>query len=131
MSKTWLPGILCCYDIPGLPRHILDLESVFGSLRRHQRRISGRKETRPLRTFGPGEIMCLSMDEEGILPWLQSVPTDAYWSQRRQQEEREEPRRWLRRLHRDPARAMTQLDEQFYTVVNEQTRAAPDVPDDS
>lgn len=131
MSKTWLPGILHCYDIPGLPRHILNLEGVFGTLRRHQRRISGRKETTPLRIFGPGEIMLLSMKDEEILPWLQSVPTDVYWSQRRQQEEREEPRRWLRRLHRDPVQAMAQVDEQFYTVVKAQTRASLDAPDDS
>jgi hypothetical protein len=131
MSKTWLPGILHCYDIPGLPRHILELESVFGTLRREQRRTSGRKETTPLRVFGPGEIMLLPLDDEEILPWLQSVPTDVYWSQRRQQEEREEPRRWLRRLHRDPARALAQVDEQFYAIVNAQTRASPDPPDDS
>jgi hypothetical protein len=131
MSKTWLPGILHCYDIPGLPRHILELESVFGTLRREQRRTSGRKETTPLRVFGPGEIMLLPLDDEEILPWLQSVPTDVYWSQRRQQEEREEPRRWLRRLHRDPARALAQVDEQFYAIVNAQTRASPDPPHDS
>ena len=74
MSKTWLPGILHCYDIPGLPRSNLDLESVFGVLRRSQRRISGRKETTPLRTFGPGEMMLLSLDDTEILPLLQSAP---------------------------------------------------------
>ena len=57
MSETWLPGILHCYDIAGLPRHNLKLEGSFGALRRHQRRVSGRKETTPLRVFGPGEIM--------------------------------------------------------------------------
>lgn len=122
MSKTWLPGILHCYDIPGLPRHNLKLEGTFGTLRRHRRRVSGRKETTPLRVFGPGEIMVQVLDEEGILPWLQSVSTEEYWAQRRKQEEREEPLRWLRRLRRDPERAMTQVDEQFYEVVKELSR---------
>ncbi len=122
MSKTWLPGILHCYDIAGLPRHNLRLEGTFGALRRHQRRVSGRKETTPLRVFGPGKIMLQVLDEEEVLPWLQSVSTEEYWNQRRKQEEREEPRRWLGRLRRDPERAMTQVDEQFYEVIKEQLR---------
>jgi hypothetical protein len=131
MSETWLPDILHCYDVPGLPRSNLDLESAFGTLRRDQRRISGCKETTPLRVFGPGEILLLSLDEEEILPLLQSVPVDEYWSQRRLQEEREEPRRWLIRLHRDPAQALDQVDEQFYMVVNAQARTSADAPLDS
>ena len=130
MSKTWLPGILHCYDVPGLPRSNLELESSFGTLRRAQRRISGRKETSLLRVFGPGEVVLLSLQDAEILPLLQSVPPDEYWSQRRRQEEREEPRRWLTRLHRDPAQALAQVDEQFYAVVNAQTGVSSDAPDD-
>jgi hypothetical protein len=126
MSPTWLPGILHCYDIPGLPRHNLELEDVFSTLRRHQRRVSGRQETTPLRIFGPGEIMFLVLEDKEVLPCLQAVPVKVYWSQRRRQEEREEPRRWLRRLRRDPVRALAQLDEQFYEVVKAQIRASPD-----
>lgn len=126
MSQTWLPGILHCYDVPGLPRHNLELEGVFGTLRRHQRRISGRRETTPLRIFGPGEMVFLALEDEEVLPCLQAVPVEVYWSQRRRQEEREEPRRWLRRLRRDPVQAMAQVDEQFYEVVNVRLRAPPD-----
>jgi hypothetical protein len=131
MSETWLPDILHCYDVPGLPRSNLDLESAFGTLRRDQRRISGRKETTPLRVFGPGEISLLALDEEEVLPLLQSVPANEYWSQRRLQEEREEPRRWLTRLHRDPVQALSQVDEQFYMVVNAQAGASDDSLPDS
>jgi hypothetical protein len=128
MSKTWLPDILHCYDIPGLPRSNLDLEGAFGMLRRAQRRNSGRQETSPLRIFGPGEIVLLSLNNEEILPLLRSVPADEYWSQRRRQEEREEPRRWLIRLHRDPARALAQVDEQFYSVVKSLAGVPLDTP---
>lgn len=131
MSKTWLPDILHCYDIPGLPRSNLDLESAFGALRRGQRRTSGRQDTTPLRVFGPGEIVLLSLDDAEILPLLQSVPADEYWAQRRLQEEREEPRRWLTRLHRNPAQALAQVDEQFYRVVNAQVGASSDTPGSS
>ncbi len=129
MAQTWLPDILHCYDVPGLPRSILDLEAIFGELRAQQRRVSGRKETTPLRIFGPGEIMVRILDDDDeILPWLQSVSRQEYQRQRQLQEEREEPRRWLRRLHRDPERALTQLDAQFYAIVKEQTRASPTAP---
>jgi hypothetical protein len=128
MSKTWLPGILHCYDVPGLPRSNLELEGAFGTLRRDQRRTSGRKETSPVRIFGPGEIVLLSLEDEDILPLLQSVPAEVYWSQRRRQEEREEPHRWLTRLHRDPERALAQVDQQFYQVVNAHTGASPNAP---
>jgi hypothetical protein len=131
MSKTWLPGILHCYDIPGLPRSNLDLESIFGTLRREQRRISGRKETSPVRIFGPGQIVLLSLSDKDILPLLQSVPAEVYWSQRRRQEEREEPHRWLTRLHRDPVRALAQVDQQFYQVVNVHAGAFANAPHDS
>jgi hypothetical protein len=130
MSKRWLPGILHCYDVPGLPRSNLDLESTFGMLRRAQRRISGRKETTPIRVFGPGQIVLLSLKDAEILPLLRSVPVDEYWSQRRRQEEREEPRRWLTRLHRDPVQALAQVDEQFYAVVNAQPVGSSDTSDD-
>jgi hypothetical protein len=128
MSDTWLPGILHCYDIAGLPRHNLKLEGSFGALRRHQRRVSGRKETTPLRIFGPGEIMVQVLDEDEILPWLQSVPVEEYWEQRRKQQEREEHRRWLGRLRRDPERALAQVDEQFHQMAVERVETAPDTP---
>ncbi len=125
MNKKWLPGILHCYDVPGLPRHNLDLEALFGRLRRNQRRISGRKETSPLRVFGPGELMFAILKEEDTLACLQRVSEETYWSERRKQEEREEPRRWLRRLRQDPLRAFVQVNQQFYAVANERARASP------
>jgi hypothetical protein len=70
--------------------------------------------------------MFLAIEDEEVLPWLQTVPVEVYWSQRRRQEEREEPRRWLRRLRRDPVRALAQVDEQFYEVVKAQITASPD-----
>ena len=45
--RTWSPDLLNCYDIPGLPADNLRLESFFNKTRNHERRISGRKSTRP------------------------------------------------------------------------------------
>jgi hypothetical protein len=125
MQKNWMPGILQCYDVPGLPRHNLSLEGIFGTLRRAERRVSGRKETSSLRVFGPGELILASLGDDQVLPWLQSVPGETYWAERRKQEEREEPRRWLRRLRQNPVQALAQVDQQFRTVVNEPAGASP------
>jgi hypothetical protein len=122
-SQTWLPGILYCYQIAGLPRSNLELEAVYGTLRQNQRRVSGRQETSPLRLFGAGEAMALIIDTEPeLLAWCQTVAEDrdTFRIQRRLQEESEEQRqRWRYRLHRDPHKAMTQVDEQFYAVLKE------------
>ena len=76
MAAKWLPAILHCYDLPGLPRNNLKLEARFGKLRQHQRRVSGRKETTPLRRLAPGQLLCPTLDESELLSYLQSVPTD-------------------------------------------------------
>jgi hypothetical protein len=122
-SQTWLPGILHCYQIAGLPRSNLALEAVYGTLRENQRRVSGRKETSPLRLFGAGEALALIIEtEQELLEWCQTVAEDqdTYRTQRRLQEESEEQRqRWRYRLHRDPDKAMTRVDEQFYAVLKD------------
>ena len=122
-SQTWLPGILHCYQIAGLPRSNLELEAVYGTLRENQRRVSGRKETSPLRLFGAGEALALIIDtEQELWEWCQAVAEDqdTFRTQRRLQEESEEQRqRWRYRLHRDPDKAMTQVDQQFYAVLKE------------
>ncbi len=122
VAQIWLPGILFCYKIPGLPRHNLELEAIYGTLRDNQRRISGRKDTSPLRLFGAGEAMALLIETEAeLLAWCQTVAQDkeTYRTQRRLHEESEERQRWLRRLHRDPVKAMTQVDQQFYAILKE------------
>ncbi|MBL6983587.1 MAG: hypothetical protein ISR58_20590, partial [Anaerolineales bacterium] len=60
LQRTWSlygPDLLHTYDIPGLPPDNLQIESLFGRLRRHQRRVSGRKSTRPLREFGHYQVL--------------------------------------------------------------------------
>jgi len=79
----------------------------------------------PIVHFHQPDAPKLKSNNVEILPWLQSVSAEEYWTQRRKQAEREEPRRWLRRLRRDPERAMTQVDEQFYQVVTELLRQRP------
>lgn len=96
------PDLLHCYDISGLPPDNLQLESLFGRLRSHQRRISGRKSTRELRDFGQFQVLFLAEGEEDLLQQLRQVPLVEYRARRRRLAEAEAPRQLLHRLHRDP-----------------------------
>ncbi len=67
VAQIWLPGILFCYQIAGVPRHNLEIEAIYGTLQDKQHRISGRKDTSPLRLFGAGETMALLIETEAGL----------------------------------------------------------------
>jgi hypothetical protein len=106
------PDLLHCYDIPGLPPDNLQLESLFGRLRNHQRRVSGRKSTRELRDFGQCQVLFLAESEEDLLEQLRQVPLAEYQARRLRLAEAEAPRQLLRRLHRDPLGTMRRLINQ-------------------
>jgi hypothetical protein len=94
--------LLFCYDIPGLPQDNLQLESLFGRLRRHQRRISGCKSTRELLIFGQIQVLFSAESFPELLNQIQLVPRDLYTSQRNRLSEAELSRQFFRRLHHDP-----------------------------
>ena len=106
------PDLLHCYDIPGLPADNLQLESLFGQLRGHQRRISGRQSTRKLRDFGQFQVLFLAGSEEELLQQIRQVPLEDYQAHRLRLAEAEAPRQLLRRLHRDPLRTTRRLVNQ-------------------
>jgi hypothetical protein len=43
VTRSYLPDLFHCYDVPNLPRTNNDLEQLFGSCRYQQRRASGRR----------------------------------------------------------------------------------------
>ncbi len=72
-------------DIPGLPPDNLAMESLFEQLRRHQRRVSGRKSTRKLRDFGQYQVLFLADSEDELLEqirqshWRSTKRTGVAW----------------------------------------------------
>ena len=104
--KTWAPDLLTCYDIPGLPADNLTLEAFFNKTRNHERRISGRKSTRPLCYWGEYQVLFVADSEQDLLEQIRQVPLDEYKAQRRRLEELEAPRQ---RLHRQPLETMQKL----------------------
>ncbi len=105
-------NLLHCYDIPGLPPDNLKMEAMFSHLRRHQRRISGRKSTAELRNFGQYQVLFLAESEEMLLAQIREVPVAEYNAQRRRLALAEAPRQQKRRLHRNPVSTIQALVDQ-------------------
>lgn len=113
--RTWGPELLFCYDIPALPPHNLRLEGFFGRLRGHQRRISGRASTRPLRVFGVFQVLFAATSEADLLAQLRTVPYAEYLTQRQRLADGEAGEQALRRLHRNATATITALLQQHAT----------------
>jgi hypothetical protein len=103
------PELLYCYNIPGLPQDNLQLESLFGRLRRHQRRISGRKSTRELMDFGQAQVLFTAKTPQDLLDQIQLVPHETYLVHRNRLADSELPRQFFHRLHRDPFATVSAL----------------------
>ncbi len=111
-----LPG----YDIPGLPPDNLQLEAFFNQVRRHQRRISGRKSTRHLNRSGHYQVLFTAESEDELLEHLRQVPLQAYQAHRQQLLMAEKPRQFLLRLHRDPEGTVQKLVSSYLNPPSEQ-----------
>jgi hypothetical protein len=105
-------NLLHCYDIPGLPADNLKMEAMFSHLRRHQRRISGRKSTAELRDFGQYQVLFIAENEKQLLAQIQQVPITEYKTQRHRLALAEVPRQQKRRLRHHPARTIQTLVNQ-------------------
>ena len=117
--------LLHCYDVSGLPPDNLAMEAFFNQLRRHQRRISGRKSTGELRTRGHYQVLFRAESEEALLAQMRQVPLGEYQAHRQRLEASAEPRRFLRRLHHDPASTMSKLLERHARRCTESSRDPP------
>lgn len=116
LKKRWEwygPELLHCYDIPGLPQDNLQLESWFGRIRRHQRRISGRKSTRELQDFGQAQVLFVASNFEELLAQIQRVSQEAYQAHRIRLAKAELPRQFLHRLHQDPLKTIQALVNEY------------------
>jgi len=105
--------LLYCYEIPGLPQDNLKLESLFGRLRRHQRRISGRPSTRELQAFGQAQVLFTASSFPALLEQIQRVPPERYAFHRQRLAEAEQPRQFFHRLHQDPDKALSAWSQAY------------------
>jgi hypothetical protein len=122
--RTCGPDLLPCYEIRGLPPDNLKMETLFGRLRGHQRRISGRKSTKPLRDLGQYQVLFAAQSEEDLWRELQHVAQEDYQVHRRRLAKAEESRQQLYRWHRDPIGTARRLVEQHAARRTEMARNA-------
>jgi hypothetical protein len=121
LQKLWTKygtNLLHCYDIPGLPADNLKIESLFSNLRRHQRRISGRKSTVELRDLGQFQVLFVAETEKQLLEQIQQVPVSEYKTQRRKLALAEAPRQRKYRLHRHPVNTIQALVDQHTELLS-------------
>lgn len=112
LQRSWNlygPDLLHTYDIPDLPPDNLQIESLFGRLRRHQRRISGHKSTRPLREFGHYQVLFSADSQADLLNHLRTVPLHEYRKHHQQLDRAEATRRFMYCLHRDAGVTLQRL----------------------
>jgi len=120
--------LLHCYDIPGLPPDNLQMEALFGRLRRQTRRISGRKSTVELQVFGHYQVLFSAKSESELLEHLRQVPVSEYRAHRQNLAESEEPRRHKQRLHRNPAQTIQQLIQKIAEQVTKSRTIPSSLP---
>jgi hypothetical protein len=101
--------LLPCYEINGLPQDNLKLESLFGHLRRRQRRTSGRKSTRELQYFGQVQVLFGANSQQELLKQIQLVPFETFRIHRNRLAQAELPRQFLYRLRRDALATISAL----------------------
>jgi hypothetical protein len=119
VTQSYAPGLFYCYDIAGLPRTNNDLEQVFGSLRYHERRASGRKAASPaLVVRGSARIIAVVVTRQRPVSAADLRPHNiGRWHALRQQlAYRQEARRDQRRFRQDPEAYLTLLEEQLLSA---------------
>jgi hypothetical protein len=97
------------YEISGLPPDNLQLEAFFNRLRRHQRRITGRKTTQELNRLGHYQALFTAESEAELLEHMRQVPLETYLDHRQKVNQVENHHRFLHDLNRDPENALKKL----------------------
>ncbi|MCZ7566987.1 MAG: hypothetical protein M5U01_00100 [Ardenticatenaceae bacterium] len=120
----WGPDRFHCDRIPDLPPSNTALETLFGELRRHQRRLTGRQQTAPLQRQAHLLIWRLATSFEHLCDRLRSVSDEARQTAARFVAAAEARSRWLLSVRRRPATATAALVAEFLDLLAFPTAAA-------
>jgi hypothetical protein len=114
VTASYWPGLFHCYDQPGLPRTNNDLEQLFGSVRHHLRRVTGRK-CAPASLLVRGAVRLPAVVITRLRPVSAEalIPADpARWQQLRAElATRQHPRVLGQRFRRDPEAYLHALED--------------------
>ena len=114
VTKSYWPGLFHCYEFPELPQTNNDLEQLFGSIRHHERRATGRKGA-SAGTVVRGAVRLIAAVASRLEAFgpAQLCPRDPAAVVRVRQEvaQRQEARRAQWRFRRDPATYLQQAEQ--------------------
>lgn len=116
VTASYWPGLFHCYDVADLPRTNNDLEHVFGSIRYHERRATGRKQASPgLVVRGSVRLVATIATQKYHFSGSDLAPRDLMqWrTLRKQVDYRHEARREQYRFRKDPEHYLLALEEQL------------------
>jgi hypothetical protein len=111
-TNSFAKGLFHCYDVPDLPATNNDLEQCFGSLRYHERRITGRKATVPTVVVrGSVRIIAILVSFTQVFSAQDLRPNNLKeWQElRKTLGVRSYARQQQRRFRKDPAKYLTDL----------------------
>jgi hypothetical protein len=105
VTASYWPGLFVCYTRPDIPRTNNDLEHLFGSVRYHERRASGRKVTAPMfLTRGRVRLIAAAYQQYAFSSTELEPKSLAAWRALRQElSQRQVTRALQRRFRHDPA----------------------------
>jgi hypothetical protein len=116
VTASYEPHLFFAYRLPGLPRTNNDLEQLFGSVRYHERRISGRKVGSPSLVVRGAVRLIAAVATRLHRPSpaeLQLSCLGAWWNLRRSLDTRHQARREQLRFRRDPHADLARLEQQL------------------
>lgn len=123
VTASYGEALSWCYDHPDLPRTNNDLEHLFGSLRYHERRASGRKQVAPMLLLRGQARVLASVSTRLRTYQATDLPPEnlARWRLlRKALEGRQETRRQQRRFRRNPQGYLLALEERCEQVTRHQ-----------
>lgn len=121
VSRSYWPGLFCCYEVAGLPRTNNDLEQFFGSHRYHERRASGRKGSSPCLVLrGQARLLAAASTRRRAFSVVELAQADRSRCEelRRQLEARRQRRVQRRRFRRGPKAYLQALEQQLLQAVH-------------
>jgi hypothetical protein len=114
VTSSYGDDLFHCYRIDGLPRTNNDLEHVFGSVRYHERRASGRKVgSAAIVLYGAVRLpAAVFMRTEPVtITMLTAVPHERWRAQRTELERRRQSRCQRYRFRKNPRAYLAHLEE--------------------
>lgn len=116
VTNSYWPGLFHCYEVAGLPRTNNDLEHLFGQLRHHQRRVSGRKVA-PASLVLRGSVRLIALIATRIKPFsakeLAAVSLQEWQAVRSELQKHHAKRLQQRSFRRDPQKYLAKLEAKF------------------